>query len=423
MANVIAMILAGGEGSRLMTLSNRRAKPAVPFGSNFRIIDFTMTNVMQSGIRYLGVLTQYKPYSLMAHIGMGEAWGFSGRSAVAKILPPYYGGQDSDWYAGTADAIYQNMSFIARFNADAVLVLSGDHIYNMNYTDLLEAHFRKDADVTLATQPVPWEETDRFGIVKCDKSKRIEAFQEKPKDNPISNQGNLGIYVFKRSLLEKRLRDDAANSDSTHDFGTDIIPGMLRECDCYAYEFPNYWRDVGTLQSYWEANMECLNPASGLDLHRWHVQTNYLNDPPEYGAPLCVSEGGKVMNSILGRGSYVRGSVINSIIFRGVEIGPGAVIRDSIIMDGSRIGAGAKITKVITDKNVEIGAGAVVGSESDELRPNDRYPKHLATGLTLIGKLSKIPPEMHIGSNCLIYPDRAHEHFTSARLESGQTLD
>ncbi|HNY27479.1 MAG TPA: sugar phosphate nucleotidyltransferase, partial [Candidatus Sumerlaeota bacterium] len=214
MSETIAMVLAGGQGSRLSILSEHRAKPAVPFGSNYRIIDFVLSNIMHSGIPYAGILTQYKPYSLMAHIGSGESWGFTSRQSVLKILPPYRGTTAGDWYAGTADAICQNLSFISRFDVDMVLVLSGDHIYNMNYSDLVEFHKRHKADVTIATQPVPWEETARFGVLKSDKSGRIEGFQEKPKSDPISNQANLGIYVFRRAFLEERLREDAQDPAS-----------------------------------------------------------------------------------------------------------------------------------------------------------------------------------------------------------------
>ena len=421
MSNVIAMILAGGFGSRLLILSNRRAKPAVPFGSNYRLIDFTMSNVMHSGIDHVGILTQYKPYSLNAHIGMGDAWGFSGRRSVAKVLPPYVGGKDSDWYSGTADAIYQNLSFIDRFNADAVLILSGDHIYHMSYADLIDYHFSRNADLTIATQPVPWEETSRFGIVKCDDNGRVEVFQEKPEGTPISNQANLGIYVFKRSVLEKYLREYAGNPHS--DFGKVIIPAMIRPCACYAYEFPHYWRDVGTLQSYWEANFDCLNPASGLNLHQWRVRTNSMNDPFLYGLPLQVHKEGRVVNSMVGKGSCISGSVNNSIIFRGVEIDSGAEVHNCILMDGTHVGEGAKVHNVITDKMVTIGANTEVGLNPAGAPPNNRFAEHMNTGLSLIGKGAVIPPDFRIGNNCLVYADLKPDAFTGNELASGMTLE
>lgn len=421
MSSVTAMILAGGFGTRLLTLSNRRAKPAVPFGSNYRLIDFTMSNVMHSGIDHVGILTQYKPYSLNAHIGMGEAWGFSGRRAVAKVLPPYVGGKDSDWYGGTADAIYQNLSFVRRFGAETILILSGDHIYHMSYADMVDYHLSRNADLTIATQPVPWEETSRFGIIKFDDNGRVEAFQEKPQQTPVSNQANLGIYAFKRTVLEKYLRD-FGSSNPNADFGKDIIPAMIQQCSCYAYEFPHYWRDVGTLQSFWEANFDCLNPASGLNLHQWRVRTNSEEDPFPYNLPLQIHGEGRIVNSIVGKGSCIRGSVSNSIIFRGVEIGKGAEVRNCILMDGTCVGPGAKISHLITDKMVRIGACVRAGLDPQDAPVNDRYPTYLNTGLTLIGKGTDIPPDYRVGNNCLINPDRTPGDFSGSELLSGTTL-
>jgi len=421
-ANTIAMILAGGQGSRLSILSDHRAKPAVPFGGNYRIIDFVMSNVMLSDIRYVGILTQYKPYSLMTHIGMGAAWGFSGRSTVAKILPPYIGDRDSDWYAGTADAIHQNVSFINRFDVDTVLILSGDHIYHMPYGPLIEFHIRNNADLTIATQSVPREEAHRFGILKSDAKGRIEAFEEKPPGEPISDQANLGIYVFKRDILEHRLAEDVGRKESAHDFGQDIIPAMIDECGCYAFAFPHYWRDVGTLDSYWEANMECLDPASGLDLNGWAIHTNWLNTPPEFCIPTHIYDSGAVINSTVGRGSNIRGTVVNSVLFRGVEIGEGAEVRESVLMDGVRVDPGAKVHHTITDKFVRIGAGASVGEGFDALVPNQRHPDYLSSGLTVIGRNTELPEGLRIGRNCLIYPLLGHSDFRAASVSSGSTV-
>ncbi len=423
MSEAIAMVLAGGQGSRLSILSEHRAKPAVPFGSNYRIIDFVLSNIMHSGIPYAGILTQYKPYSLMTHIGSGESWGFTSRQSVLKILPPYRGTTAGDWYAGTADAIYQNLSFISRFDVDTVLVLSGDHIYNMNYSDLVEFHKRHKADVTIATQPVPWEETSRFGVLKSDKTGRIEGFQEKPKADPISNQANLGIYVFRRAFLEERLREDAQDPTSTHDFGKDLIPRMVGESRCYAFEFSHYWRDVGTLESYWEANMECLNPRGGLDLDAWRVHTNWVDEPSHFHMPSHIYGNGTIVNSLVGKGSSVRGRVINSILFRGVEICEGAEVRDSVLMDGARVGPGARVSRLISDKFVEIGAQSVVGQkETDTPPPNLEHPDLLASGLTLIGRYSKTPESYRIGLNCLVYPDLGPECFPAESLPSGGSI-
>ncbi len=423
MSETIAMVLAGGQGSRLSILSEHRAKPAVPFGSNYRIIDFVLSNIMHSGIPYAGILTQYKPYSLMAHIGSGESWGFTSRQSVLKILPPYRGTTAGDWYAGTADAICQNLSFISRFDVDMVLVLSGDHIYNMNYSDLVEFHKRHKADVTIATQPVPWEETARFGVLKSDKSGRIEGFQEKPKSDPISNQANLGIYVFRRAFLEERLREDAQDPASTHDFGKDLIPKMVGESRCYAFEFSHYWRDVGTLESYWEANMECLNPRGGLDLDAWRVHTNWTDEPSHFHMPSHIYGNGTIVNALVGKGSSVRGRVINSILFRGVEVQEGAEVRDSVLMDGVRVCSGARVSRLIADKYAEIGVRSVVGEkETDAPPPNFEHPDLLASGLTLIGRYTKTPENCRIGLNCLVYPDLGPECFPAEGLSSGGSI-
>ncbi|MFP4379528.1 MAG: glucose-1-phosphate adenylyltransferase family protein [Candidatus Sumerlaeia bacterium] len=421
MGETIAMILAGGQGSRLSILSNQRAKPAVPFGGNFRIVDFVISNVMHSGIRYMGIMTQYKPYSLMAHIGNGESWGFTGRYSVAKVLPPYVGEKNSDWYAGTADAIYQNLSFINRFDIDTVLVLSGDHIYNMAYKNLLEVHLRNDADLTIATQPVPWEETSRFGILKSDSKGRVEAFEEKPKTNPISNQANLGIYAFKKDILEKWLHEDAANPGSSNDFGKDIIPKMIERCKCYAYEFTHYWRDVGTLQSFWEANMECLDSTSGLDLSRWNVHTN-CEDGIKYCTPSHVGTEGNIVHSIIGKGSLIEGKVVNSVLFRGVHVEKGAEVRDSVIMDGGRIRANARVTRVISDKYLDVGQGASIGDSETNPVANKLRPEYLSTGITLVGKRVNIPESCVVGHNCLIHPDIKPAHFSGNGLDHGSTL-
>jgi glucose-1-phosphate adenylyltransferase len=423
MAETIAMILAGGQGSRLSILSEHRAKPAVPFGSNYRIIDFVLSNVMQSGIRYLGVMTQYKPYSLMAHVCSGEAWGFTGRQSVAKILPPYVGSEAWDWYGGTADAVYQNLSFINRFNVDTVLILSGDHIYNMPYGDLLEAHAHNKADVTIATQPVPWEDTPRFGLVQTDRKGRVEAFHEKPKSNPVSNLANLGIYIFNRPVLEQALREDAEMKDSTHDFGADVLPRLVQTHRCFSWEFNQYWRDVGTLQSYWDANMDCLSPRTGIDLATWRVQTNWVEVPNDFHMPTHVYGKGTIINSIVGKGSTVRGKVVNSILFRGVEVGEDAEIRDSVIMDAVTVAPGAKLRHVIADKCGAIGAGAQIGlDDADTAPPNREHPTYLNTSLTLLGMYTRIPDNFRIGRNCLIYPDLDPESFPGSAMASGETL-
>jgi glucose-1-phosphate adenylyltransferase len=273
LVRTVAMILAGGEGSRLSVLSEKRAKPAVPFGGIYRIIDFTMSNVMHSEVPVVGICTQYKPYSLADHVSTGEAWGFARRGRMARVLPPYKGEVDSDWYAGTADAIYQNLEFLARFHPNLVLVLSGDHVYRMDYRPMIVFHLECKAALTIACQEVPLEEVSRFGIAETDARSRIIGFQEKPKESPRSNLANLGIYVFDTAILADRLRADAHDKKSTHDFGRDVIPSMIASDPCYAYPFSGYWRDVGTYHSYWQAHMDLLDPRSGLEINRWEVCT------------------------------------------------------------------------------------------------------------------------------------------------------
>jgi glucose-1-phosphate adenylyltransferase len=301
-------------------------------------------------------------------------------------------------------------------------VLSGDHIYNMAYAEMLDYHVRNNADLTIATQPVPWDEASRFGVLKSDKKGRVEMFQEKPKD-PASNQANLGIYIFKRSVLEERLREDAANPESSHDFGKDIIPKMIAEnAPCYAFEFLDYWRDVGTLQSFWEANMDCLDPASGLDLARWKVHTNCLSDSMQFCMPTLVHSGGSVVHSTVGKDSEISGTVINSILFRGVKVAKGAVVRNSIIMDDAEIGPGAIVEGLISDKHMKIGANARIGDSAPDAAVNKLYPDYLNTGLALFGKNVRVPEGCRIGRNCLVYGGSKEDRFPSEGLADGATL-
>jgi len=418
---VVAMLLAGGQGSRLSILSQHRAKPAVPFGGNYRIIDFTLSNVMHAGIPYIGILTQYKPYSLMEHFGNGEWWGFSGRGRIGRILPPATGEEDSDWYAGTADAIWQNRNFLARFHPELVLVLSGDHIYRMDYADLIAFHRSRKADLTIAMQRVPWEETSRFGVAQTDDTGRIVGFQEKPKTNPISNLASLGIYVFDADVLLRRLAEDAEREDSKHDFGMNVIPSMLGRDKVYAYEFAGYWRDVGTIQSYWEANMDSLDPSSGMDLLAWKLRTNFYEPRPQNELPPRIARGARVAHSYVARGCVVEGTVEDSILFPGVHVERDAVVRESIVMNNSTIGRGAVVEKAILDKNVAVGPLCKIGLDT-ECTPNKDFPHLLDSGLVVIGKNATLPPGLEVGKNVLIFPDVEREDFSSACVSSGTTV-
>lgn len=417
---VVAMLLAGGQGSRLSILSQRRAKPAVPFGGSYRIIDFTLSNVMHSEIPYVGVLTQYKPHSLSEHIGQGEWWGFSGRDRMARVLPPYTGEDDSDWYAGTADAIWQNRQFIQRLDPEMVLVLSGDHIYNMNYADMIRTHKASKADLTIAMQEVPWEETSRFGVADMAEDGRIKSFQEKPKSDPISNLASLGIYVFDADVLLRRLGEDAADPKSSHDFGKNVIPAMLAQDRVYGHTFTGFWRDVGTIQSLWETNMEALDPGSGLDLAAWHLRTNYFEAQVANYMPARITASARVQNSYVARGCVIEGDVTNSILFPGVHVGAGAKISGSILMNDAVIGPGSILDRAILDKDSRIGRFSEIGS--GESIVNIEHPTILDTGITVIGKGAALPDGTKVGRNVLVFPEVAAADLPGSVLASGTTI-
>lgn len=418
--SIVAMLLAGGQGSRLSILSQRRAKPAVPFGGAYRIIDFTLSNIMHADIPYVGVLTQYKPYSLMDHIGSGEWWGFTGRDRMARVLPPYTGEDDSDWYAGTADAIWQNRNFISRFDPELVVVLSGDHIYSMDYNEMIEVHRRHQADVTVALQPVPWEDTPRFGVVQIDAEGRIVKFQEKPKKDPVSNLASLGIYVFDAEVLLRRLQEDAANPASSHDFGKDVLPSMLNRDRMFGYVFEGFWRDVGTIQSFWEANMESLDPKSNLSLTDWQLRTNHFDPRPGNELPAWLSPEGEVSNSYVARGCVVEGRVEHSVLFPGVRVGKGALVRDSILMNNATVGSDAYVERVIADKNTTIDRNCMVGS--GENVPNHEFPNLLDSGITVLGKSALLAPGMQIGKNVLVYPGATPRDFQGSIVADGSVV-
>lgn len=412
------MILAGGQGSRLGVLSETRAKPAVPFAGQYRIIDFALSNALHSDLPLVGILTQYRPYSLMEHLRHLESWGFTGRGRMGSVLPPYRGHTDSSWYAGTADAIYQNLNFLKRFDCDVVLVLSGDHIYRMDYRKMLQFHVDHEADLTVACQPVPWEETSRFGVMKTKSDDRIVAFQEKPKKDPVSNLASLGIYVFNAKMLHERLQEDASRRDSAHDFGNDIIPRMIQEDHVYCYEFRDYWRDVGTLDSYWEANMEALDPASGLDLAAWDVRTNMNPSLVVSHRPARILPLGTARNSLVSKGCMIEGLVEQSVVSQGVIVRAGARVTRSVILDDCVIGEGAVVENAILDKRVIVGRRAQVGLGSDS-EPNRNHPDLLSGGLTVIGKAARLPAGVQVGRNVLICSGAQENDFDSQAIESG----
>lgn len=352
------MLLAGGQGSRLYTLTERTAKPAVPFGGKYRIIDFPMSNCVNSGIDTVGVLTQYQPLALNEYIGNGEPWDLDRTHGGVTVLPPYQGKRGAAWYRGTANAIYQNMTFIERYAPDYTLILSGDHIYKMDYSRMLAEHKKNGADCTIAVLEVPMSQASRFGILNTDEDGRITEFEEKPKA-PKSNKASMGIYIFTTAKLREYLEADDADPDSSNDFGKNVIPAMLGDgCLMYAYTFEGYWKDVGTLTSLWEANMDLLGNPPKFDLYdrKWRIFYRHNAFPPHR-----IGEDAKISNSMVTEGCVIEGTVIGSILANGVHVEKGAVVRDSVIMSGVTVKAGAQISYAIIDSDTVVGENADLG--------------------------------------------------------------
>lgn len=360
--SLLAMLLAGGQGSRLYALTTKLAKPAVSFGSKYRIIDFPLSNCVNSGIDTVGVLTQYQPLILNDYIGNGEPWDLDRNYGGVHTLPPYQAKSGADWYKGTANAIYQNIPFIERYDPENVIILSGDHIYRMDYNKMLEFHKAKNADITIAVIGVPENEASRFGIMSFDEERRITDFEEKPA-HPKSFNASMGIYIFKTKELIEQLRRDEADADSSKDFGKNIIPHMLATGKkMYAYSFDGYWKDVGTVSSLWEANMDLIGEKPVFDLADPEQPRIYSRNPampPQYIAPDAV-----VSNSLVTEGCEIEGTIIDSVLSEGVKVGKGAVIKDSVIMRGSVIGANAVVSYGMIDENVTVGANVVIGDET-----------------------------------------------------------
>lgn len=412
---MIAMLLAGGQGSRLGVLTKKVAKPAVAFGGKYRIIDFPLSNCINSGIDTVGVLTQYQPLRLNAHIGIGIPWDLDRNIGGVTVLPPYEKSTSSEWYSGTANAIYQNLEYMESYNPEYVLILSGDHIYKMDYEVMLDFHKRNNADVTIATMPVPMEEASRFGIVVADGDGRIEKFEEKP-EHPSSNLASMGIYIFSWKVLKEALI--AMSDEPGCDFGMHIIPHChVNNKRLFAYEFNGYWKDVGTLGSYWEANMELIDLIPEFNLYEefWRIYTKSDTLPPQY-----ISGEARIEKSIISEGAEIYGEVINSVIGAGVRIGKGSVIRDSIIMKDTVIGEHVTMDKSIVAENVVIGNNVVVGV-GDNL-PNRLEPKIYSFGLATIGDKSVIPDNVKIGKNTAISGTTTADDYPNGVLASGESL-
>ncbi len=358
----IAMILAGGQGSRLSVLTKHRAKPAVPYGGKYKIIDFPLSNCIHSGLDTVGVLTQYEPLELNAYIGTGAPWDLDGITGGGFVLPPYMKSERGEWYSGTANAIFQNFYFIDRYQPEYLLILSGDHIYKMDYSEMIDFHVKKKADATIAVIEVPKKEASRFGIMHTDEDKRILDFEEKPK-KPKGNMASMGVYVFTWEKVKKYLICDSRNPKSTNDFGKDIIPEMLAQGErMFAYPFEGYWKDVGTIESLWEANMELLSDHPALDLFdsSWRIFSRNPNKPPHF-----VAAGAHVKNSIISEGCHIYGTVENSVLFPGVVVEKNAAVRDSIVMQETKIMENAVVLKSILDEEVVIEENCTVGGEGE----------------------------------------------------------
>lgn len=398
----LAMILAGGQGSRLGILTSEVAKPAVPFGGKYRIIDFPLSNCAHSGIDTVGVLTQYRPLELNTYIAGGRPWDLDRSNGGVFVLPPYTSGEKGEWYKGTANAIYQNLSFIAQFNPKYVMILSGDHIYKMDYNKMVKCHKKSGAAATIAVIEVPWDEASRFGIMNTDENSVITEFEEKP-ENPKSNLASMGIYCFSWDVLKKYLTEDEQNPKSQNDFGKNIIPAMLADgLLLNAYRFDGYWKDVGTIQSLWEANMELLDDDSGLCLEdkSWRIYSKTPVEPPHYISPDAV-----LRNCYITEGCEICGEIDHSVIFEGVTVEEGAKIEDSIIMSGAMIGKGAVVYKSIIGNNVTVGNGAVIGSVEDSADTSWVNTKICGNDISLVGPNLKIGNKVKIAVNSMVEKD------------------
>ncbi len=417
---VVALILAGGAGTRLGVLSDQRAKPAVPFAGRYRIIDFTLSNCVNSGIYDVGVLTQYLPRSLNEHIGIGRPWDLDRGRGGVRLLQPYQGRGHRDWYGGTADAVLQNLDYLRDRRADTVIILSGDHIYKMDYRPMLRAHEERRADLTVAVMNVRPEETDRFGIVLTDETGRVTQFLEKPKEAP-STLANMGVYVFNVNALAERLHALAPKHPDL-DFGKHVIPSMVETHVIYTYPFDGYWVDVGTVDAYWQTSMELTSGQSRLNLYdtSWVIHTRSEERPPAKIGPQ-----GSVRSSLICNGCTVRGQVYRSVLSPGVYVSPGAIVRESIIMNDTWIGPGAIVDRCILDKNIVVGAGTYLGWGDDFTTPNQRYPERFNTGPTIVGKGAHIPANRRIGRNVVIQSDVDEEAFSAFGeiVPSGATVE
>ncbi len=418
MEGVVAIILAGGTGERLGILAVERTKPAIPFGGKYRIIDFTLSNCVNSGIYSVAILTQYQPRSLADHIGIGMPWGFARPDSKIQLLNPYLAREEGrGWYKGTADAVYQNWQYVEEQETELVVILSGDHVYKMDYADMINFHRKNQADATIAVTRLPKDELIQFGTVTVDENQQVIGFQEKVKE-PKSDLVSMGVYVFQKELLHQILEDDAQRRSSKHDFGRNIFPQLVGNCQLFAYNFEGYWRDVGTIRAYWEANMRLLeSPPSISFTADWPVRTQ--EDEPR--APAIISRRGDVVNSMISHGCVIEGRVENSILSPGVRVAANAVVKYAVILNDTVIGRESVIDLSILDKDVVVEAGSHVGTGND-FQVNREEPLILNTGLTVVGKGAKIPEGIRIGRNCAIAGNVTEKDFRGSIVQSGETI-
>ncbi|MBD3372944.1 MAG: glucose-1-phosphate adenylyltransferase [Candidatus Coatesbacteria bacterium] len=416
----MAVILAGGRGNRLGVLTAKRAKPAVPFGGKYRIIDFTLSNCVNSLVYNVCVLTQYRPHSLMHHLGRGAPWDLNRFDGGLTLLHPHPGGLVDGWYRGTADAVTQNLPWLRDQKPERALILSGDHVYKMDYARMIEEHKRSGARVTVAAMEVPWEDASRFGVIEADDDGTITRFLEKVPDPP-SNLANMGIYVFDLPLLDELLVEDASNEASAHDFGKNILPTCVeRKVGIRVHRFQEaYWRDVGTIQSYWRTNMDLISPVPEFDLYdpKTRVHTRSAEAPA-----VKLGRGAKVSESLVSNGCVVDGVVQRSVLSPHVVVKAGAVVRDSIIFSDSVVGEGAVVDRCILDKNVTVGVETLLGTGED-MTPNAEFPELYTSGLTVVGRNARIPRQASIGRNVCVFPDVTDaKAFHDREVESGATI-
>lgn len=425
MASILAFVLAGGRVDELSVLTFDRPKSALPFGGNYRVIDFVLSNLMQARIGRIGILSQYRSASLITHIGNGASWDMSGRRRQIALLPPSTGQKDSDWYRGTADAVAHNLEFIYENEPDLIMILSGDHIYHMDYQKMIRFHQEQKADVTMGFIKVPKNEAHRFGLgVMKEKAgrpgARLTDYQEKP-SHPQSQWASLTIYLFKTQVLLEILKKTHPHTDQeVVEFGRDIFPSLVHQCRVYGYIFDGYWGYTRTLDEYWRTHMDLFGANSKINLKEWQIRTNLNHERIQDRQPAVVGTQARVDQVLLTHGCVVEGTVKRSVLFPGVLVEEGAVVEDSILFFDTVVEAGAVVKKVITDKKVRIGETARIGGP--KALPNRAFPQLLSSGLTVIGRNTQLPPRIRVGANCILYPFLDEGFFKSSEIPSGATL-